>query len=51
MPAATNTPHYYTVRVGHGKNRKYVRVAIVRKREKHGGQTVAGGTHSYKNGD
>jgi hypothetical protein len=39
---------YRTVRVGKGKNRRYLRVAIVPKAGLAGGHTVAGKPHSYK---
>jgi hypothetical protein len=39
---------YRTIRAGKGKNRRYLRVAIVRKRGKRGGQTIAGKPHAYK---
>lgn len=39
---------YRTIRVGNGKRRKYLRVAIVRKRGPRGGTTVAGQPHAYK---
>jgi hypothetical protein len=37
-----------TVRVGKGKNRKYLKVAIVRKKGVRGGTTVAGPVHTPK---
>jgi hypothetical protein len=37
-----------TVRVGSGKNKKYLRVAIVRKKGPKGGNTVAGPVHTPK---
>jgi hypothetical protein len=39
---------YRTIRAGHGKNRRYYRVAIVRKRGPRGGTTVAGPAHTYQ---
>ena len=39
---------YRTIRVGHGKDRKYVRVAIVRKAGTKGGKTITGQPQSYK---
>lgn len=40
---------YRTIRVGKGKNKKYIKVAIVRKEGPQGGKTIAGPTHKYKN--
>jgi len=37
-----------TVRVGSGKRRKYLRVAVVRKRGPRGGTTVAGPVRTAK---
>jgi hypothetical protein len=37
-----------TVRVGTGKRKKYLRVAIVRKKGPHGGKTVAGPVRTVK---
>lgn len=39
---------YRTIRVGTGKNRRYVKVAIVPKEGPRGGHTVAGPAHRYK---
>lgn len=39
---------YRTIRVGKGKNKRYLHVAIVRKAGKRGGHTVAGAAHAYK---
>lgn len=55
MPAASEDARggavkYRTIRVGRGRKRRYLRVAIVRKRGPHGGTTVAGQPHEYKGG-
>jgi hypothetical protein len=39
---------YRTIRVGKGKNKKYLHVAIVRKKGPRGGKTVAGQPKEYK---
>jgi hypothetical protein len=39
---------YRTIRVGKGRNRRYLRVAIVRKKGPRGGTTVAGPPHKPK---
>ena len=39
---------YRTIRVGHGRSRRYLRVAIVRKKGPRGGRTVAGRPRHYK---
>lgn len=39
---------YRTIRVGRGRTRRYLRVAIVRKKGPRGGRTVAGAPHRYK---
>ncbi len=39
---------YRTIRVGKGKNRRYMHIAIVRKAGPRGGHTVAGATHKPK---
>lgn len=38
---------YRTIRVGTGKRKRYLRVAIVRKAGVRGGHTVAGEPHRY----
>ena len=38
---------YRTIRVGKGKNARYMHIAIVRKAGKRGGRTVAGQPHKY----
>lgn len=38
---------YRTIRVGKGKNKRYLHIAIVRKKGKRGGSTVAGKPHAY----
>lgn len=38
---------YRTIRVGTGKTKRYLRVAIVRKGGPRGGHTVAGEPHKY----
>ena len=42
------TTGYRTIRVGKGKNRRYLHVAVVRKKGPRGGHTVAGQPHKYK---
>jgi hypothetical protein len=42
------TTGYRTIRVGKGKNRRYVHVAIVRKAGPRGGHTVAGQPKKYE---
>jgi hypothetical protein len=37
-----------TVQVGKGKRKKYLKVAVVRKKGPHGGQTVAGPVRTPK---
>lgn len=39
---------YRTITVGSGKNKRYLRVAIVRKKGPRGGTTVAGHPHKPK---
>jgi hypothetical protein len=39
---------YRTIRVGKGKNQRYLRVAVVRKKGPRGGSTVAGAPHKAK---
>lgn len=39
---------YRTIRVGKGKKRRYLHIAIVRKRGPRGGRTVAGQPHPYE---
>jgi hypothetical protein len=39
---------YRTIRVGQGRSRRYLRVAIVRKQGPRGGRTVAGRPRQYK---
>ncbi len=39
---------YRTVVVGRGKSRRYIHVAVVRKRGKRGGRTVAGPPRAYQ---
>ncbi len=41
-------PRYRTIRVGQGKNRRYLRVAIVRKETPRGGRATAGRPHAYQ---
>lgn len=39
---------YRRIRIGQGRNRRYLNVAIVRKKGPRGGQTVAGQPHRYQ---
>ena len=39
---------YRTIRVGKGKSKRYLHIAIVRKKGKKGGTTVAGKPHKYE---
>jgi len=39
---------YRTIQVGKGSRRRYIHVAVVRKRGKRGGHTVAGPPRAYK---
>ena len=39
---------YRTITVGKGRSRRYIHVAVVRKKGKRGGRTVAGAPHRYK---
>lgn len=39
---------YRTIRVGKGKHRRYMHIAIVRKAGPHGGHTIGGPTHTPK---
>ena len=53
MPAATvaargGARKYRTIKVGTGANRRYIHIAIVPKRGKRGGRTVAGPARRYK---
>ena len=41
---------YRTIRVGTGRNRKVLRVAIVRKAGRRGGHTIAGTPRAEQNG-
>jgi hypothetical protein len=41
---------YRTVRVGKGKRKRYIHIAVVRKAGKRGGHTVAGTPKTYKRG-
>lgn len=41
---------YRRIRVGSGRNRRYLNVAIVRKKGPRGGTTVAGQPHRYTQG-
>lgn len=38
---------YRTIRVGKGRNRRYLHIAIVRRKGRRGGSTVAGKPHTY----
>jgi hypothetical protein len=40
---------YRTITVGKGKNKKYIHVAIVRRKGPHGGTTISGPVHGYEN--
>lgn len=44
------TVRYRTIRVGKGKNKRYMHVAIVRKKGPRGGKTVAGPVKEYEHG-
>lgn len=53
MPAAEErrrggVKRYRTIRVGKGKSKRYIHIAIVPKAGRHGGHTVAGPAHRYK---
>lgn len=55
MPRATvaargGARKYRTVVVGQGANRRYIHLAIVPKKGKRGGHTVAGPARRYKKG-
>lgn len=39
---------YRTITTGTGRNKRYLRIAVVRKRGKRGGHTVAGNPQTYK---
>lgn len=41
---------YRTIQVGRGRKKRYLHVAVVRKRGPHGGRTVAGQPKAYKRG-
>jgi hypothetical protein len=41
---------YRTITTGRGKSRRYIHVAVVRKRGKRGGRTVAGPVRHYAKG-
>lgn len=39
---------YRTIRVGKGRKKRYLRVAVVQKKGPRGGTTIAGPPHTYK---
>ena len=55
MPTAAETRRggvvrYRTIRVGKGRSRRYLHVAVVRKAGPRGGRTVAGKPRAYRKG-